>query len=104
MATRALFIQSSTFTIASYTTQTTLVPVYTLKLLEKVTRGFLWGDYPNSPKLHTIAWHKICQPKDRGGLGLINMQMTNSIALTQTVWQMLWNRDQLWSRVASKMW
>lgn len=95
IATRALFIQSTTFTFASYTKKTTLIPVHTLKLLEKVNRGFLWSDSPNSPMLHTIAWHKICQPKDRWGLELRNMWMTNCIALARIVWRMLWNRDQL---------
>lgn len=42
---------------------------------------------------------KVCQPKDRGGLGLRNLKDTNRVALTGTFWQLLWSVNSLWAKV-----
>lgn len=80
--------------------QTTLLPFQTLQFLEKKkNQDFLWGDTASYSKLHIVAWNKICLLKERGGLGLKHMKVTNSISLARTVWNLLRNHNHLWAQV-----
>lgn len=98
MASQALLIQTSSFTVAKYAMQTILLPFHTLKLLEKAKKGFLWGDTNDCTKIHTLAWKHICQPKENGGLGLKTMKSMNKISLPPSAWRFLSQRDSLWVR------
>lgn len=41
--------------------------------IQQVMRGFLWGkSWDSSSKSATVAWKKVVQPKDEGGLGLVD--------------------------------
>lgn len=63
---RALLIQTSLNSIASYATQTSKLPINMLDHLDKISRSFLWGEQGQYAKMHTISWKKICQPRENG--------------------------------------
>lgn len=96
MATRALLIQKWSSTISNYAMQTSLLPMHTLKLIEKENRRFLWGEKDGVSRLHSIAWHHICQPKERGGLALKPLKEMNVLCLACSVWRLLSQRESLW--------
>ncbi|KAI5670518.1 hypothetical protein M9H77_10882 [Catharanthus roseus] len=77
--------------------------IYTLNLLEKANQTSLWGDTKTSSKLHIISWVKICQRKDKGGLGLHSLKNVNRISLARSAWRLLIHRNQLWARVLDKL-
>lgn len=68
MAGRVTLLNSLIITMKSYLIQTSLFPDNIIKEIEKIMRGFLWGDTVDKRKLHTISWDKVCLPKDHGVL------------------------------------
>jgi hypothetical protein len=52
-------------------------PVCVLKELVGIQRKFLWGGGMESKKVCWISWERVCQPKDKGGLGLNNLELFN---------------------------
>jgi hypothetical protein len=66
----------------------TATPIYHMLLLDlppwffnvcnKLLRGFFWSAMLEARKGHcVIAWDKVCQPKDIGGLGVKNLKLLN---------------------------
>lgn len=41
----------------------------------------IWGDTENQRRVHLVAWDDICQPKNKGGLGLRKMKDINATAM-----------------------
>lgn len=47
------------------------LPRACLDQLEKISRNFFWGSFEgNNRRLKTVAWAKICSPRENGGLCL----------------------------------
>lgn len=42
--------------------------------IERLQRDFLWGDIEDEFKFHLVNWRKVCDPIQRGGLGVRNWQ------------------------------
>lgn len=42
--------------------------------IEKLQRDFLWGDIGEEFKFHLVNWRQVCDPIQRGGLGVRNWQ------------------------------
>lgn len=51
---------------------------------EQANRGFIWRDSPWTAKFHNISKTKVCQPKERGGLGLRHMKEVNHTSLARS--------------------
>ncbi|KAL4314420.1 hypothetical protein AHAS_Ahas15G0083300 [Arachis hypogaea] len=49
--------------------------------IEKLQRGFIWGNNENRKKMHAINWKTLCSPKHEGGLGLRRLQPINNTFL-----------------------
>ncbi|CAN1351644.1 Putative ribonuclease H protein At1g65750 [Linum perenne] len=86
-------------TIPTYTMQTTLLPNEICENIDKKIRSFIWGSINGERKLHLLKWEKICQPKDRGGLGIRSAKELNHAFLMKLIWGMLKNPEALWVRV-----
>ena len=43
--------------------------------------NFLWTESITKRKLVPVAWEKMCQPIDKGGLGFCNLGTNNLIVL-----------------------
>jgi hypothetical protein len=52
-------------------------PVCVIKELVGLQRKFLWGGGTESKKVCWISWERVCQPKDKGGLGVKNLELFN---------------------------
>jgi hypothetical protein len=64
-------------------------PVCVLKELVGIQRKFLWGGGTESKKVCWISWERVCQPKDKGGLGLNNLELFNHSLLYKWKWRCL---------------
>lgn len=51
MATQTLLVQTPSSMIANYSMQTSLLPLHTLKIVEKLIWSFFWGDSESHAKL-----------------------------------------------------
>lgn len=70
MAGRVTLAKSVLQAIPSYIMQTVALPAYVCDEIDKKCRDFVWGDDDQHRKIHTVAWNKICESKNSGGLGL----------------------------------
>jgi len=67
--------------------------------IEKIQRGFLWGDTDQIRKPHLINWEVCCLPKGDGGLGIRNQKQMNEAFLMKILWNMINKPDDLWCKV-----
>lgn len=95
---RATLIQVVLLTIPIYTMQTKAVPSKTQQLIEKTCRRFLWGAKEGEHKASLVGWKKICQPKERGGLGFRSLKECNEAFMVKLRWQILTNKEAPWVR------
>ncbi|KAL0454800.1 UNVERIFIED_CONTAM: hypothetical protein Slati_0819200 [Sesamum latifolium] len=57
-----------------------------LRELESFLADFFWQG-GNVAKIHWIAWHKMCLPKEQGGLGFKRLKEFNLALLTKQAWR-----------------
>jgi len=43
----------------------------------KLQRNFLWGWGSKGRKIVWASWKKVCEPKKKGGLGMVEIRMFN---------------------------
>jgi hypothetical protein len=48
----------------------------------------LWYGGSNTRKCHLVNWNIACTPKDRGGLGILNLRCMNISLLTKRLWKL----------------
>lgn len=59
--------------------------------------NFLWSGKPDSRKFITVAWDKVCKPREEGGLGIRRFRDVNFAMLMKLGWQIL-NKESEWCR------
>lgn len=67
--------------------------------LDRVRRNFIWGRRDKKRTSALITWDKVCEPKNRGGLGLKKMMEMNDALVLKIVWGLLSNNTGLWIKI-----
>lgn len=98
-AARLILIQAVTSTIPIYHMQTAKLSDGTIRAIDKLNRGFLWGDLMSDKKAHPIAWKTVCTDKKVGDLGIKNLKRMNLALLTKLGWRMAKERESLWAKI-----
>jgi hypothetical protein len=63
------------------------LPAKTIVAIEKIIRGFLWKGRKEVKGGHcSVAWDRVCTPKEWGGLGIPNIRMMNLALRTRWLW------------------
>lgn len=63
--------------------------------LERLQRGFIWGDSEQGRKTQLVGWNVCCLPKTKGGLGLKNPRLMNDAFLLKILWGLVRNPEDL---------
>lgn len=58
--------------------------------IEGLCRVFLWGS-----KVGRVAWKQVCLPREKGGLGLLDLRSWNKALLAKTLWNIHTKKDTL---------
>nr|XP_040245306.1 uncharacterized protein LOC120964586 [Aegilops tauschii subsp. strangulata] len=53
------------------------IPAGIIKQLDRIFRQCLWRGNNDVPKQSLAAWELVCRPRDKGGLGIINLNIQN---------------------------
>lgn len=53
------------------------IPKSICPTLEKICRGFIWGNKLEKRQVHLINWNQFCEPKIFEGVGVSKMQPMN---------------------------
>lgn len=67
--------------------------------LVRIQREFLWGEMGGGTKISWVKWSKVCQPKDKGGLGIRDIRLVNLSLLAKWRWRIIQGEDALWKEV-----
>ena len=49
--------------------------------------------------MHIISWHRICRPKNVGGIGLRKIEPLNKAYLAKLGWKVFTENNNLWVRL-----
>jgi hypothetical protein len=67
--------------------------------LESLFKKFLWGGSEEAKKIHWVKWEKITKPKERGGLGVMDLRVFNIALLGKWWWRIRNEKESLWFKV-----
>ncbi|WVZ69841.1 hypothetical protein U9M48_018567 [Paspalum notatum var. saurae] len=74
------------------------IPKGVLKKLEYFRSRFFWQNDQHKKKYHLIKWHQIRQPKEQGGLGIIDLEVQNKCLLSKWLFKLA-NEDGIWQNL-----
>ena len=60
---------------------------------------FIWGGGPDKNNIAWIKWETACLPKEKGGLGMKDINTFNLALLGKWWWNLFQHEGQLWARV-----
>ncbi|CAJ2672826.1 unnamed protein product [Trifolium pratense] len=64
--------------------------------LVRIQRNFLWGGGLEDKKLCWIKWEQVCIPKDKGGLGVKDLELFSMALLCKWKWRCLNEKNAFW--------
>ena len=76
---RITFIKSTLASMPIYHMSLFRMPKIVARRLEKVQRDFLWGGGNLERKAHLVKWEVVCADKNKGGLGLRKLAVTDLV-------------------------
>ena len=92
-------IQSVLTSIPIYFFSFFRVPKKVVDKLVCLQRKFLWGGGADHNKIAWVKWDTVCFPKDKGGLGIKDVNTFNLALLAKWKWHLFQHQGQLWAKV-----
>ena len=86
-------------TLPSYSMQTNLFPRGICNSVDSKCQKFLWGSLNLQRKINLVPWNEVCQPKEKGGLGIRPCQPFNEAYFMKLAWDIISNPNALWVRI-----
>ncbi|KAJ4811862.1 RNA-directed DNA polymerase (reverse transcriptase)-related family protein [Rhynchospora pubera] len=88
MAGRLTLINSCLSSLPVYFMSVFRLPKWVIHDIDTIRRTFLWqGSSTHARKLITVAWDKVCTPKQVGGLGVSDINTFNLTLLAKWLWK-----------------
>ncbi|XP_040867741.1 uncharacterized protein [Glycine max] len=75
------------------------IPDKVVDKLINIQRRFLWGGGLEQQKIAWVNWKIVCLPKDKGGLGIKDLQVLNTALLGKWSWELFQNHGDMWTRI-----
>ena len=76
---RITLIKSTMTSMPIYQMPLFRIPKVVARRLEKLQRDFLWGGGNLERKAHLVNWEVVCADKNKGGLGLRKLAVTDLV-------------------------
>jgi hypothetical protein len=76
------------------------IPDGVVDVIDKARRNCLWRKRKDDEKVHSLAsWDMICKPKNKGGLGIINLKIQNKCLMMKQLHKFYNNVDLPWVKL-----
>lgn len=92
-------LKSVLMAIPTYTMSCFQLPVSLCKRFQSVLTRYLWDGFDEKGKMCWISWTKLTKPKERGGLGFMDIQLFNQALLAKIAWRIITVPDCLLARI-----
>ncbi|CAL1356777.1 unnamed protein product [Linum trigynum] len=96
---RVVLINAVLASQSTYVSSLFLIPKHIIKSLEKVQRDFLWSGNQDKEKFHLASWELCKTAKDRGGLGIRDLEVHNKALLLKWHWKFATERGSWWRNI-----
>jgi len=70
-----------------------------VKDVKRIQKNFLWEWGSENMKIAWVAWHKVCESKDKGGLRVIDIRKFNLVLLGKWIWRLKPEKRSLWKDI-----
>jgi hypothetical protein len=78
---------------------TLVIPVGVLDVIDRARRHCLWRRKDKEKINSLAAWDMVCKPKEKGGLGIINLKFQNAALLLKHLHKFYNNFDTPWVKL-----
>lgn len=96
---REVLIKSVTQALPTYIMGVFKLPFSVCDDLTSMVRNYYWGAAQGKWKVHWKSWHKLQEPKNKGGVGLRDFRMFNQALLARQAWRLLTKPESLCAQV-----
>ena len=98
-AGKEVFIKAMAQAVPTYTMSCFKLPNAICDELTSMVSQFWWGQKKEEKRVARMSWEKLCQPKERGGMGFRDLKGFNKALLTKQGWRLQKNPQSLFARV-----
>ena len=101
LGSKLTLVNSVVTSLAIYAMCSIRLPPKSLEHLDKLRRYCLWATETDDghKTMSMAAWTLVCRPKEKGGLGIINLQVQNQALLLKQLHKFYHRMDLLWVKV-----
>jgi hypothetical protein len=76
------------------------IPDGVIDVIDRARRNCLWRKRKDDEKVHSLAaWEMVCKPKNKGGLGIINLKIQNKCLMMKQLHKFYNNVDLPWVKL-----
>lgn len=97
---RFLLVKALFSALPIFFMSTLALPISIIEQINKYLRHFFWRKYgqdQTGPAL--ISWDKVCQPKDQGGLGILDISIHNKTLMMKNLHKLFNEEDLPWVKL-----
>lgn len=98
-AGRVTLLKSVLASIPVYYMTVAALSLRTITEMNRLFRRFVWGKLETDKYISFVAWGKICEPADNGGLGVRDTKIFKNSLLLKVAWQLVADEDRIWVKV-----
>jgi hypothetical protein len=77
------------------------VPRGVLEKIDYYRSSFYWQSYQHKKKYRLVRWNIICEPKEQGGLDILNIDVQNRCLLSKWLFKLI-NEEGIWQNMLKR--